>query len=131
MTDTQQTIETLTKEVVVENDNEHEIDENGLFIIDTRNNRKTVEDGKQADSEEELEFDDDEFVINQDNTYEEQVEDEQREEERVNGDDIDKDVHEQVVELEDEEDEDREIAEIESKYEEIDEIGRASCRERV
>ncbi|KAK6876331.1 Reduced meiotic recombination protein 1 [Candida tropicalis] len=120
LTDTQQTIETLTKEVVVENDNEHEIDENGLFIIDTRNNRKTVEDGKQADSEEELEFDDDEFVINQDNTYEEQVEDEQREEERVNGDDIDKDVHEQVVELEDEEDEDREIAEIESKYEEID-----------
>ena len=120
LTDTQQTIETLTKEVVVENDNEHEIDENGLFIIDNGNNRKTVENGKQADSEEELEFDDDEFVINQDNTYEEQVEDEQREEERVNGDDIDKDVHEQVVELEDEEDEDREIAEIESKYEEID-----------
>lgn len=29
LTDTQQTIETLTKEVVVENDNEHEIDENG------------------------------------------------------------------------------------------------------
>ena len=48
------------------------------------------------------------------------MEDEQREEERVNGDDIDKDVHEQVVEIEDEEDEDREIAEIESKYEEID-----------
>ena len=54
LTDTQQTIETLTKEVVVENDNEHEIDENGLFIIDNGNNRKTVENGKQADSEEEL-----------------------------------------------------------------------------
>ena len=33
LTDTQQTIETLTKEVVVENDNEHEIDENGLLLL--------------------------------------------------------------------------------------------------
>ncbi|RCK67045.1 Reduced meiotic recombination protein 1 [Candida viswanathii] len=88
MTDTQPATDVLSNEVRL--DDEHEVTEDGLFIIDQGSNGSghtsgTIDINKnrsqdKEEEEEELTYDDDEYVINQDNSSDDDFEGEEKSE---------------------------------------------------
>ncbi|RCK55019.1 Reduced meiotic recombination protein 1 [Candida viswanathii] len=126
MTDTQPATDVLSNEVRL--DDEHEVTEDGLFIIDQGSNEsghtsgtidvsKNGSQNKEEEEEVELTFDDDEYVINQDNSSDDGFEGG----EKMGGVDQDDDEVAVVLEVSNDDDEPEVLEVSEVKHEEAPE----------